>query len=92
MHHASSWSQVSFQYDAVQRFMDRAVPLEHISCPVLVMTGADDRYVDPRNASMLVERLPNARLVVIERTDHLFFLEEPEKTVSAISEFLESLL
>lgn len=64
---------------------DRLGPL---AAPTLVQHGDEDVVVDPRNADLLVELLPDARL---ERVPggHLFFWEAPEQFVSSVSGFLE---
>ena len=59
-----------------------------LAAPTLVQHGDEDVVVDPRNADLLVELLPDARL---ERVPggHLFFWEAPEQFVSSVSGFLE---
>ena len=59
-----------------------------LAAPTLVQHGDEDVVVDPRNADLLVELLPDARL---ERVPggHLFFWEAPEQFVSSVSAFLE---
>ena len=60
-----------------------------LAAPTLVQHGDEDVVVDPRNADLLVELLPDARL---ERVPggHLFFWEAPEQFVSSVSAFLEA--
>lgn len=88
MAHTAAWDQVSLQYDAVQKFMEHPLPISDIAVPTLILTGAEDRYVDPRNASVLAQKIPGAELRVIPDADHLFFLEKPDQTVDAIRQFL----
>jgi pimeloyl-ACP methyl ester carboxylesterase len=57
--------------------------------PTLVQHGDEDVVVDPRNADLLVELLPDARLERFPGTGHLFFWEAPEHFVSSVSAFLE---
>ena len=68
-------------FDAFER-------LGALAAPALVQHGDEDVVVDPRNADLLVELLPDARL---ERVPggHLFFWEAPEQFVSSVSGFLE---
>jgi len=65
---------------------DRLGPL---AAPTLVQHGDEDVVVDPRNADLLVELLPDARL---ERVPggHLFFWEAPEQFVASVAAFLEA--
>ena len=60
-----------------------------LAAPALVQHGDADVVVDPRNADLLVELLPDARLERFPGTGHLFFWEAPERFVSAVSAFLE---
>jgi 3-oxoadipate enol-lactonase len=59
-----------------------------IAAPTLVLTGDLDVVVDPRNAELLAELIPGARLEVFPGTGHLFFWEEPERFVQVVREFL----
>jgi len=60
-----------------------------LAAPALVQHGDEDVVVDPRNADVLVELLPDARLERLPETGHLFFWEAPERFVSSVSAFLE---
>ena len=62
--------------------------LSSIAAPTLVITGIEDRVVDPRNAPLLVERIGDARLVEIERAGHMLFWEQTEEFASAVEGFL----
>jgi pimeloyl-ACP methyl ester carboxylesterase len=59
-----------------------------IVAPTLVMHGSDDAVMPLANASVLAQRIPGARLVVFEGAGHLFFHEEPERTVETVRAFL----
>jgi 3-oxoadipate enol-lactonase len=65
--------------------------LPQISCPTLVITGKDDALVAWQNSQLLAERIPNAQLVVLEPAGHCFWLEQPEQSRDAITQFLDSL-
>ncbi len=88
---SADWRQVTHQYDAVQHFLKHAQPIHEIKCPCLILTGDQDRLVDPINAHLLAQKIPSSRVVAIPDTDHLFFLEKPDATVAAIESFIESL-
>jgi 3-oxoadipate enol-lactonase len=62
--------------------------LGHIRAPTLVMTGDDDRVIPGESSKPLAERIPDAELVVIPGTGHLFFMEEPDHTHSVLVDFL----
>jgi pimeloyl-ACP methyl ester carboxylesterase len=59
-----------------------------ITAPTLLVTGTADNVVDPRNADVLAERIPGARLERLDGLGHLFFWEAPERFVRIVVEFL----
>jgi pimeloyl-ACP methyl ester carboxylesterase len=62
--------------------------LGQITCPALVITGKDDALISWENSRLLAERIPNAKLVLLEPAGHCFWLEQPEESHSAIANFL----
>jgi 3-oxoadipate enol-lactonase len=74
-------SAASLGHDALDR-------LDEIAAPTLVLHGTADRVVDPRNAPLLAERIPGARLEMLDGLGHLFFWEDPGRTVELLKEFL----
>jgi 3-oxoadipate enol-lactonase len=58
-----------------------------ITAPTLVLHGGADRIVDPRNARLLADRIPGARLMVLPGLGHLFFWEAPGVFVEAVTRF-----
>ena len=59
-----------------------------IRAGTLVVHGMADTVVDPRNAGLLVQRIPQAELLMLPDAGHLFFWEDPDTFVSAVSRFL----
>ncbi|MBA2463159.1 MAG: alpha/beta fold hydrolase [Actinobacteria bacterium] len=64
---------------------DRARSIE---APTLVLHGDGDVVVDPRNATLLAELLPDARLSIFPGGGHIFFWNEPERFTREVAEFL----
>ena len=62
--------------------------LSQIAAPTLVLHGTADNVVDHRNAELLAERIPNARLELFAGAGHLFFWEQPERFAEAVEGFL----
>jgi 3-oxoadipate enol-lactonase len=62
--------------------------LGEITCPVLVITGDQDRMMPPENAKLLAEGIPGAELYVVKGAGHGFFQENPEETNRAVAAFL----
>lgn len=62
--------------------------LGEIRCPVLVITGDEDRMMPPENARLLAEGIPGAELHIIHGAGHGFFQEQPEETNRILAAFL----
>ena len=67
---------------------DRYGEASSLAAPTLVQQGDGDVVVDPRNAELLAELIPDARLEVYAGCGHLFFWQEPERFVRELEEFL----
>ena len=63
--------------------------LSQITCPTLVITGKDDVLISWENSRILAERVPSAKLVLLEPAGHCFWLEQPEQSREAITTFLQ---
>ena len=61
---------------------------KRIEARTLVVHGSADTVVDPRNASLLADRIPDARLVTLPRLGHLLFWEDPAGFVATVTSFL----
>lgn len=65
--------------------MDR---LSEINVPVLVMAGRHDFLFPPEHQAILADRLPNAKLELIERAGHNPQMERPDEVIQAIRDFM----
>lgn len=59
-----------------------------IRARTLILHGDADTVVDPRNATLLAERIPDATLVLLPGVGHLFFWEDPDRFVREVTGFL----
>lgn len=59
-----------------------------IGVPTLVVTGTDDRVVDPRNSDLLGEMIPRAEVHRVEGGGHLVFWDHPDQTCDLLVDFL----
>jgi len=59
-----------------------------ITAPTLVIHGTADTVVDPRNAELLAERIPGARVHLIADRGHLVIWQEGELIAPVVREFL----
>ena len=62
--------------------------LPSIAAPTLVVHGRHDRVIPVANAQLLAERIPGARVRILEESGHLYPTEEPEVD-DAIGAFLD---
>lgn len=62
--------------------------LGSIDRPTLVITGSQDAVIPAENSATLREGIPRARLEVIDGAGHLFFIEQPERTLAVLETFL----
>ena len=65
-------------------------PLPRISCPTLVVRGAESDILSADVAKKMTERLPEGRLIEIEGAGHTVPADRPEEFVRQIRAFLEA--
>ena len=75
---------------ACSRFDVRA-QLAGIHLPALVIGGAEDRLVSPRQADALAAGLPHARRARVAGAGHFVMLERPDETAALVAGFLAEL-
>lgn len=61
-----------------------------IQARTLIISGTADTVVDPRNSQVLAQAIPRAALLLLPGLGHLFFWEDPEGTVEAVTAFLRT--
>lgn len=59
-----------------------------INAPTLVIHGKSDELVPPANAKLIAERIPRAKLVLLDHASHLFLTDQTAVAQKAILEFL----
>jgi class 3 adenylate cyclase len=62
--------------------------LPSIRVPTLVMHRRDDSLIDPRHSQYLAERIPGAKLVMLEGSDNLMVAGDSDAILDEIEEFL----
>lgn len=62
--------------------------LSEIQTPVLILSGKHDFILPPAYAEDLHRSLPNSELVVFENSGHFPFIEEPDKFIDTLSNWL----
>jgi pimeloyl-ACP methyl ester carboxylesterase len=61
--------------------------LERITCPSLIVVGAEDRLTPPKYAMYLYDHLSQATLVEIEGAGHYLQQEKPEELAAALRDW-----
>jgi pimeloyl-ACP methyl ester carboxylesterase len=65
--------------------------LGQIAAPTLVIGGTADQMTPGKYAQYLAEKIPGARLAMIERAGHMVMLEQPELAARHVREFLATI-
>jgi 3-oxoadipate enol-lactonase len=60
----------------------------HITQPTLVIQGTADQVVDPSNADVLADLLPDARVELLDGAGHLLCWERPRRFARMVAGFL----
>jgi 3-oxoadipate enol-lactonase len=64
--------------------------VSQIRASTLVLQGTGDNVVDPRNAELLVELIPDARLELVPDRGHLLVWQDGERIAPIVKEFLQA--
>jgi pimeloyl-ACP methyl ester carboxylesterase len=78
------------QTQAIITRPDARPVLSAISCPTLVLVGANDALTPPKLAEEIASGIGGARLAVIPDCGHLSTLERPDAVNLALAEWMES--
>jgi len=70
---------------------DRRADLERIAVPTLLVAGSDDRTAPPEVMQRMADKIPGARLVVLEGCGHLGPMDQPAAFNAVLASFLEGL-
>jgi len=71
---------------------DWDIAYDHLDCPVLVLTGPNDRvFYDPAVVAELFERLPDGRRIDFDAAGHMLPVEAPGLFTAALKEFAATL-
>jgi len=59
-----------------------------VACPTLFILGSLDVMTPPRNAKALIDKIPQAKTVVLEGSGHALMAEAPDATLDALIAFI----
>jgi len=74
-----------FLFPIPEHGLERRLP--RITAPTLVLWGTGDRFAAPLYGKVFADRIPGARLEMIEDVEHLIGLERPEPYADAVIRF-----
>jgi class 3 adenylate cyclase len=84
---AASPNQIRLLQKLIGEYDVRDV-LSSIRVPTLVMHRRDDTLIDPRHSQYIAERIPDAKLVMLEGSDNLMVAGDSDAILDEIEEFL----
>lgn len=87
---ADHWKRirVALAHDWAHRHHVTPEQAGRITCPTLVVHGAEDRVEPVAEAEGLVERLPHAELLVVPGAGHMAQVDRPDVVTPAVAGFL----
>ena len=62
--------------------------IAQIAVPTLVIHGEGDKLVPTENGRMLAQRIPGAKLVILNHASHIFWTDQTDAAHRAVMEFL----
>ena len=80
------------QNRAAIAFLERESSFKHFDLPTLILTGADDRFLDPENSIILSRQIKGAKVKLISESDHFFFYEKPGECAKLVYEFYSDVI
>jgi len=60
-----------------------------LQTPVLVVWGKYDRFINSKLGNEIAEKLPNAKLEVIDKAGHYVHMDKPQELVQLVTKFLD---
>ena len=64
--------------------------IHKIRARTLVITGTEDRLVDPHSSEITAALIPNSKLVKVEGGSHAFFMEMSDRFNREVLDFLKA--
>ncbi len=75
------------QLQAIMTWQGTFSRLPNITAPTLVIGGANDQLIPCANSKVIAAQIPNAQLVELENSSHIYTTDQPIKAIAAILEF-----
>ncbi len=71
---------------------DGAAYVDRVCCPVLIITGAQDRMTSSAHGKKMADAINGAKFVEVPKTGHFLMSEAPRPVLKIMTEFLTELL
>lgn len=81
--HNAVFSTQFASYDVIDR-------LHEIKVPTLILCGRHDWITPAKHSQLMAEKIPNSKLVIFEESGHYPYIEENDKYLAAIRDFLSA--
>lgn len=88
---AKDWDRALWLLTVAERPRDIPARLARLSCPMLFITGDDDRIVPPADTERAAALAQNARVVTIPASGHIPHEERPDVFVRSVLPFIEAI-
>jgi len=75
------WKNVMSHYDVRDK-------LSSIKVPTMIMVGKYDWVLPVSQSRYLAKHIPGAKLVLFQNSGHMVYMEEPDKFLRNVKEFL----
>ncbi|KAK1526676.1 hypothetical protein CPAR01_13204 [Colletotrichum paranaense] len=76
-------------YSEKEKYFDYTEQLSKITAKTLVVVGGKDWICPPENSKLIAERIPGARLLLVEGANHGVHAEKPEVVLGEIRKHLD---
>jgi 3-oxoadipate enol-lactonase len=87
MRAAAYWGQL----DAMRQHDGTLSRLGQITAKTLVIHGTADKLVQPGNAPVIADAIPDATLEWLDGAGHVFWTDQTERTITLVNDFLNGL-
>lgn len=69
--------------------LNSKVQLKTITCPILIIVGANDALTPVEFSEKMYQNLPNSQLKIIQGTGHMSFIEKPQEINPIMAQFFQ---
>ena len=83
--------QAEAMFEVARAVFDRtdiSDQIDAIKVPTLAIAGREDPLATPGELEVIISRIPNARLAIVDETSHLLVVEKPQEIAQLVREFL----